>query len=350
MKRRFHPDLLFFLGLCLAVTLATGFFLRLHLGAWMGLLLQGLDLHRAHSHLAYYGVLFPMVWVALRPSGAWIPGKTGVFLYFAACLVSYLGFLREGYGKPAIAGSTWVLGVWLFFAWKNRKRWRAGRDGWLAAVPAAVAIAAATIPFVAVRTNSDPAFAKAAANFFLALLMFGVFIPAILSRALARLPNAWVWFTLSLAAAIDTSGFELGAITGLGCFAWGAGFTVFLIRSERRRLAEDPVPLAWLLVALSMAAIGVGLVPRHHEVSVAGIHFIALGPLLIGFLRDHLGWRLSRPFLLLYPAALFLMLGAILLTRYGGPWIVEFQRLAGLAGGALILALTLETRARLRKS
>ena len=66
------------------------------------------ELRHAHSHLGYYGVLFPLMWWAWRRLGQRAPGLPLLGLYAVGVVMSAVGFAREGYGRPAIIGSTIV--------------------------------------------------------------------------------------------------------------------------------------------------------------------------------------------------------------------------------------------------
>ena len=42
------------------------------------------DWRHAHSHTGFFGVLFPLAWVAADRSGMWTPGPRQIRFYFAS--------------------------------------------------------------------------------------------------------------------------------------------------------------------------------------------------------------------------------------------------------------------------
>ena len=125
-------------------------------GAWLRGWLAGLplpvhdfaDIRHLHTHLGYYGVLLPLMWLAWQERGIAPLRLRTVAVYAAATLLAAIGFGLEGYGLPAIIGSTVVLAVWLAAAWGARDEVRPG-GGWLSTAPVAIVIGAALVPLVA---------------------------------------------------------------------------------------------------------------------------------------------------------------------------------------------------------
>ena len=240
-----------------------------------------INLRHAHSHLGYYGVLFPLMWWAWARLGAPVPGRRLLAVYAAAVGASALGFAAEGYGPTAIAGSTTVLAVWIYSAWLLA-RWRPGRRGlgWLSPAPLAIVLGAALIPPVAVLSTRDAALSAQVAHSFLSILTLGALTPTALAVLDTEPPPAALWLAATLAGA-----FFLGPLrsswTGLGLAALGLA----LGRSLWRARARSAAGLAWAGAVPAMLALGSGLLPYGYEVAIAGVHYLLLGPVLLSLAR-----------------------------------------------------------------
>lgn len=240
-------------------------------------------IRHAHSHLGYYGVLFPLAWAALATLGVPVPGPRTTALYAAAVLAGSAGFAIAGYGPLAIAGSSLVLGVWLHWAWRLRQRAVARRD-WAASAPWSVLAAAAAIPAVAVFTDREPALAQELAQGFLTVLLFGVVVPAALALDRAPRPPAPLWTLATLGA-----GLALGPLPVLPAQLCLAVLGVLVAVAGWRARAALEVRLLWVGLGAALLGLGTGLLPDQHAVAIAGLHYAFLGPLLLTLGRLLLG-------------------------------------------------------------
>src|SRR3990170_7511392 len=120
----------------LAATVLLGLFLRWQLAGAVELLLaQYAHLRHVHTHLGFYGALLPLAWLAAFGAEGALPRLTAPI--YAVCVVAaHVGFALSGYGVLAITGSTGVLAIWLFAAWRRRRLVIDG-DGWLFGAPIA---------------------------------------------------------------------------------------------------------------------------------------------------------------------------------------------------------------------
>lgn len=338
MRDRRHLPLIL---LSVATTLALGIVLRWQFAGWSAWG-AGLDLRRAHSHLGYYGFLFPMSWVFLRRSDAWIPGERCVAGYFGLVAASTLGFLFQGYGPLAIASSTGILSVWLAFAWKNRKQAGLLTPSWLAVIPWATLLGSLLIVPIAILTRSQPIVAQQIARVFLTMLLLGVFAPSVLHRLAAPAPKAWIWILNVGVGAIGVSDLIQHPLLPLGIAGAGA-WIVWSFRGSfwpfpssaslsnpgaKDRLVRD----SWLALGAGLALLGFGILPHGRAVSIAGIHFAFLGPLLISFSRLELGLRPARWQDRGYFLSLTGMCAAIGLQDFSPAYYLELQRMAAVFG------------------
>lgn len=238
------------------------------------------ELRHAHSHLGYYGVLFPLMWWAWGRLGQRAPGLGLLGLYAVGVVMSAVGFAREGYGRPAIIGSTIVLGVWLASAWRLRGVMMQPRS-WLGGAAPTIVLGALCIGPVAVVSGRDPALATGLVRMFLTLLLLGAVTPAALAALRAPAPPWPIWLGAVLCGAAFLGPLPHPAL-GLGLLVVG----VLLGRAALRApsLGWDERGL-WLAFALGLVAPGVGLVSPGHNLAVAGVHFAALGPLLVTLTR-----------------------------------------------------------------
>lgn len=289
------------------------------------------NLRRAHSHLGYYGVLFPLAWWAWARAGLRTPGRALTALYAGATVAGTLGFADAGYGPVSIAASTVVLGVWVHTAWGARGTLRGGltrrhRSWWAPAVPA-ILLSAITIPAVAATLRRAPTLSADLVQGFLTILLFGVAVPAALSRGGAPAPDSRAWTLGAVGLAL-----MLGPLPG----AAAGGLTMLLawqlVAAAARMTGPLDLRLLWGLTGLALPPLALGIVAETHAVAIAGLHFVALGPVLLG---------LGAPVLPVggpaFRAAWLLGLGALTLgvLAPGGAVGLAGPALALLGGGLL---------------
>ena len=158
------------------------------LGAYLRWVLAGVlpldwdfaHLRHAHSHLGYFGLLFPLAWLGWRRAGVALPGPRVLLVYSLANALAFFGFVRAGYGPEAIIGSTLVAVIWLRTSWQLRDRW-CDMDDPLAAVLPGVIAAEACVPFIAYFLDRDGRLAHGLVTMFLTLLLLAVIVPSALS-------------------------------------------------------------------------------------------------------------------------------------------------------------------------
>lgn len=293
--------------------------LRWQLAGWSLPLGEFLLWRSAHSHLGYYGLLFPLMWAAWQQLGQARPGRGLLVLYTLAVGASFVGFASQGYGLTAIVASTVVLGVWLVSAWQVRRG-----QGWLASVGPAILLGASCIPPVAVLTGRDPALAQAVVQGFLSVLLLGAVLPSALQLTGMRAPRPWLWF----AGAALTGGF-LGPfphpLLGVGpvLLAW------LLSVSAWRSPVGWARRGAWLSISLGLLGLGIGLLPATRPVLIGGFHFLVLGPVLWSLAAAAAPRRLEPVYL-----AVMVVMGATVVLQH---WLPG-QTLALVAAGAGSLA------------
>ncbi len=255
---------------------------QLGLGIHLRAVLAGMDqpwgswlfLRQAHSHLGYYGLIFPLVWWAWRRQGLPVPGPLQTAAYALATAAATWGFVQAGYALLSIAASTVVLLVWVIAALRLRRQVKELRSWWAPAVPA-ILLSAVAIPGVAVTISRDPAFARDLVQAFLTLLMFGVATPAALAQQGARPPLAPAWTIGVLCTAMLLGPWpglftHLGAVLLAGLLLWTAW-----------DLPELDQRAAWGGLVLGLLALGTGALPESQPVAIAGLHYAVLGPVLM---------------------------------------------------------------------
>lgn len=270
------------IALCLLLTVGFGAVLRAWLGGSGWLPWAFPHLRHAHTHVGWYGAVFPLAFTVWRTRGWWTPGPRLMSAYWFAVALSTFGFLRAGYGVEAIGGSTVVLAVWLLVAFHNRRHLHWRREDWLAAVPLLIVLAAASIPPVAFTLRRDPALSARWVRTFLTVLLFGAGVPAALDRARFRSPPGGLWAIAVVASALWV-GVLPSAWLRLGTLLLGALLTgSTLVSSE----ARWDLRLGLLLMGLGLLVVATGLMPFSASVAVAGVHLAILGPVLHGLYGD----------------------------------------------------------------
>lgn len=306
----------------LLLTVALGAWMRGMLAGWLPGL-EGLKLvHEAHSHLGWYGVVFPLAWLAWGRLGVPVPGPRWMLAYAGSVGVATWAFGREGYGFMAIVASTWALLTWLGWAFQLR-----AERGWAWLAIPAILGAAAAIPGVAATIGGDPAFAQELVQGFMTLFLLGVALPAALASQEAPAPPRWAW-TLGL----------LGAAAAFGPFPlWPArlaavGLALLLGRAGLSSRSSWDLRGLWVLVAAGIGLVGGGQVEETRPIAIAGLHLAILGPVL---------WALSAPVRVEPPAAVRLgYFGLLGLLSAGVAGLLGPQSAAAAALGGAGVAIS----------
>lgn len=287
-----------------------GLLATLAFGVWIRWRLAGVPIHpaleqvpfafarHAHSHLGYYALLIPLAWHAWRQRGHRGLSEGEALAYGSATVLATIGFLRSGYGVLAIVGSTVVALLWILAAWRVARA--AGRSDLLTLVFPGTLLSLAWIPVIAVSLRRDPALSAAAVQTFLAALMFTVVAPSALSlRGVVRHWSPTLVGTLGLGAAV-----ALGVWPSAAMRLLLASYAVWWMAALRVRTRDDAAPAAarafparlvlpWAVAGIGLLAMSSGLVPYGHDVGIAAVHYLALGPLLALFLDARLGPRVA---------------------------------------------------------
>ncbi|HRN52706.1 MAG TPA: hypothetical protein PK788_04375 [Gemmatimonadaceae bacterium] len=300
---------------------AAGLLATLAFGVWIRWRLAGVPIHsaleqvpfafarHAHSHLGYYALLVPLAWYAWRARGHRGLKSTEALVYGIATVLATIGFLRSGYGALAIAGSTVVAVLWIVAAWRVARTVDA--RGPLALVFPGTLLSLAWIPVIAISLRRNPALSAAAVQTFLAALMFTVVAPSALSlRGIARHWPPLLVGLLGLGAAM-----ALGVWPSVPARLLLAGYAVWWLAALRSQgaIAAFPARLAlpWAAAGIGLLAMSSGLVPYGHDIGIAAVHYLALGPLLAMFLDARLGPRVAPWAWWLYQALVATFAGSI---------------------------------------
>ncbi len=254
--------------------MAVGVWLRWSTVGWVALPLPFDNLRHAHSHLGYFGLLFPLSWLAWKAAGASTPRANVLWLYTVFNLVSFLGFVRAGYGAVAIVGSTVVAGVWVWSIGPLLPRMRRSRDP-LAVVPLGVVLSLACVPPIALTLRTHPEMAQGLVSTFLSGLLFLVVLPSTLAAARIS-PGPWPLLLISGGLGALALGVLPGVPTRLGLLAY-AGLISAPTLSRRLR---PHARIVWLPVAAGLVGLALGLLPNSRSVALGAIHFLILGPVL----------------------------------------------------------------------
>lgn len=321
--------------ICLLITMLLGLLLRLSFAGFPVKALGSLDLRQAHSHLGYYGFLFPMIWSWLQGRGLWIPEKKWAYAYISVVFLSTISFLLYGYSPSSHGLSGLVLAVWLVFAFKNYKVHSPLSRDWLGSVPLSITFAAVAVFSVAVVTvigfeNTGEKLVRS----FLTILAYGVFLPIVLDRkALLPFP-VWVWF-LSI---LGLAGFVTDLVAPI-YFLWAPLLVSFLLLyvllkswSRPQNILEFRFYFYMVSLALGLIFFGLGWLPNTHFVAIAGLHFLILGPLLGLFISFRQVF-----FYLIYDVFVLLMVLFLILMWLVPESILTWQLMAAFSGVPLFL-------------
>jgi len=258
----------------LAGTVLVGVWLRWALAGSVSLAFPFAHLRHAHSHLGYFGLLFPLAWMAWRAAGAPAPGRRALIAYAVCTAVACVGFVHNGYGPVAIAGSTLVAAFWLWSAWPLRSRLKKLQDP-LGAVPLGIVASLACVPPIALNLRTNPELAHGFVSTFLSGLLLVVIIPSTLAGGRIS-PGPWPFFLVVGVLGALYLGVAPHPVTQVGLLAF-AGLMIAPVLSSRLTLHAR---VAWALVGLGLGAMAVGLLPNVRPVALGAIHFLILGPVL----------------------------------------------------------------------
>lgn len=282
------------------------------------------NLRSAHSHLGYYGVVFPFVWAAWARMGLPVPGHRLVLGYAVAVAASIVDFAAEGYAPVSIAGSTVVLATWIAVAWRHRSRLL--QPDWLAPVFPAVALSAMVIPAVAVLSRRGDPRAPLLVHTFLGWLLLGVAVPTAFRSAGVRAPRGPFH-----AVAVVGSGLALGVFPNPVTRLLLACEAVLLLRSAASVHGDRMLAVLWAALAAGLLGVASGLVPDLPGVAVAGLHLALLGPVLVS-----LAWRERGVARTAYGVLVLASCAAIALQPWAG--LPSWPRITAVLGTSVALA------------
>lgn len=238
--------------------------------------IESLDFRRVHTHIGFYLVFFPLIWLNFKPN-AWSPRPTHFIIYLSIASLALISFLFLGYGLLSKILSGLVLLFWLSYAIINLKKPYDIR-GW--AQPfIGIILATGSIGYlIFLGTQGETVLAKKAVRMFMTCLLWGAFAPLCLERKNFSKPNIVIW-TLSVAlTAIFVMDVPWGRSAFLGPLLLGVAILFSLV--GQRSETSNRIKYYWLSTALSLVLFGLGALPNHHAIAVGGLHFFVLGPLL----------------------------------------------------------------------
>lgn len=263
------------LAVAISITITIGLWLRWALAGHAPLLaVPFANLRHAHSHLGYFGVLFPLAWLGWRAAGVRLPSFFVLALYAVSTGMACAGFVMSGYGALAIAGSTAVAAIWLYSSLPLFSRIKNPSD-LLSVVPLGIIASLACVPPVAIFLRSDPELARGFVATFLSGLLFLVIVPsALASRGIQAGP--WpLFFVAGVLASLC-----LGVFPSLPTRVFLLVYAGLLSAPVRRTTLDTHLRIVWALVALGFVALALGALPNLRPVALGATHFLILGPVL----------------------------------------------------------------------
>lgn len=308
----------------LVLTVTAGLAMRWALAGRVPMVWDFTCLRHAHAHLAYYGLLIPLVWLGWRSRGLPVPSSRVALAYASAVILALIGFLRAGYAPEAIVGSTAVGTVWLWTAWRLWPRLGVWRDP-MGAVPLGMTAAMACVPFVARTTRMAPSQAQEWVATFLSALLLLVVLPS--SLGVLRVVRPWPVLVVSGVLGALALGVWSHAISQLGLAVFGA---LMLPVGWPRHPAH--LRLAWAALGLGVLGMATGLLPNSRPVVIGAVHFAALSVALPS-LAPLVGLPLDSRWWWVHHAAVALLCAPIVLQAFGaGAWTWE----AAAWGGSVV--------------
>lgn len=299
------------------------------------------DIRRAHSHLGFYGFLFPFIWSRARLSGMWAPTGLLSWGYVCVVLIATVSFALQGYGTVSRASSGLVMLVWIVFSLKNWTKFPLLKRCWLSAIPFGVLMASACVALVAFYASQGHIeLSQQYVRAFLACLTFGVFVPFALWSCQFTAPSALLWCAATMGNAIF-----LAEIFPKDLFLWGPlAIAYFIFSACRHLLRFDAAKLRlffyWILLSLSCFGLAFSVLPNSRLIVVAGMHFVILGPLIASFIHFQ-----NVTLRILYDISVSIMILCLVLMEVIPTWYLVLQRGAAITGAAILLCVFLNRAA-----
>ena len=315
----------------LFLTVVLGLILRWQMAGYSSAHTSGLYLRRAHSHIGFYGALFPITWLFLLNTAAWIPGRRLMLFYGLMVALSIAGFLYSSYAPLSISSSTIILAIWLQFAWKNHVRRRVdGAPKCLALIAPSIALASLQIFAVAFLARTNPELSLLMTRSFLAVLIFGVFVPVSINSIYCSNFFILPWFVATIVSAVYLSG-----ISDFWPLAFGPmwlALDIFRMITFRATPlgGEGHLRLVWGVFAGALGLTGLQILPHSYHYGIAGVHFLILGPIFLTFAHKYFWLAEKAATRTVYELTLAAMVVAILGNR---------QTLAATTGTVLIFLI-----------
>lgn len=259
-----------------------GLVLRLQYTGFLSL--EGIDLRRSHSHLGFYGFLFPLMWHELK-NQFWVPGKIIKRIYILLLILSTIGFATAGYGVIAHISSFLTLVIWLIFAFKNIKTLKNLSEDMTSIIPLSIIASASVVLLVLISRFGTSVAPLLLVRVFLVILLFGVFAPMALRQVSNRIPHGVLWLVsvvgFGLLLAENLEGYLLlmpALLGGLICYSIFPSMKATVDEKNRIRLY-------WIGIALVLFLITLKVVPNNHFTAVSGIHFFVFLIIVPTFLK-----------------------------------------------------------------
>lgn len=290
-----------------------------------------LDFRRAHTHMGFYLVFFPIIWLKFKPH-AWSPKTYNFILYLFFASLALFSFLFLGYGLLSKILSGVVLLFWLAYSIINLKKSYQQRGSALPFLGIILA-SGSILLIVFLGIQGEVLMAKKAVRIFMTCLLWGVFVPYCLEKKKFPESNPIIWHLSIISTALfvfDTnfSHYFLWGPTTLGLIIL---FSVYKNHSKNMMTLQS----YWVLTAIALLLFGLGILPNHHAIAVGGIHFLILGPIfqtLFDFKEYRYNW--------VYHIALGTMVSGISIPTILPQLYIIAQPITNLASICLVLWLT----------
>lgn len=308
-----------------------GLVYRAQLTGWIAPIEQ-LDLRRVHTHIGFYLVFFPIVWLAFKVN-SWTPGWWSLLSYLITSALALLSFLFLGYGLLSKILSGFVLIYWLFYALANLKLTHSQR-GWAHPFIGIILATGAVGSIIYFGIQGETLLAKKAVRMFMTCLLWGTFAPLCLEKKGYTEPNVFIWTLAVFLTSLFAMNITISKYTFLGPIALALLLCSSLFQNQYSYTLTR-LRIYWLFTAISLFLFGVALVPNQHNIAIGGIHLIILGPILqsiFNFEKYKLTW--------IYDISLLTMISAICIPAFFPQTYYVTRSITTLSSMAIVAWLT----------